>query len=557
MNKMFAYIIVGIITLYFGYLLFCRKKGDKKNDNSLRNVENRKHGKVVLNQNIDNKDINIQGKAIDGNNKLENKITNEMSSISINERLQDLEKKFELQEKGNKIRDGKIKLNEEENTKIKEENKKIKEENKKIKEELILTDLSVIIQKQEIKNLKNKNNMFLNAYKILYFRKIANILLEKIFVNYPNDFFITERIFKHSEQEKPGYKVNKFPIIIAKRKIGEFTINMINLLIDYLMYIKDFTSSFIHIAKAFPIQIEILFSIFGNYNVKKDENDNYVIEPSLLINTVLGDDNIQQKKDDIKENIEVKEEKIEDFAKENNAINNKIEDPKDKEKEVKEKKEGNLKGVKNNKKNGDMNGNTNSSENETYKNEEKEKEESSITNENNNLFILNEVQISKNIAMTEIDNMITSLKKNNQNFSENDIINKIKEIDLEKLLKEGNGFDTNELLKLKSIKELRDIINKNKDSFKEENIIDIYYIFKEWKNSFNQSYKAEEKFKKLVIYDEKIELDNIKKVASHLISSKDKENIIVFGDDPGDFKNIKFETLKEFNFQSYYDKVKK
>jgi hypothetical protein len=78
----------------------------------------------------------------------------------------------------------------------------------------------------------------------------------------------------HTNKEKPSYKANKFPIIIAKEKIKDFSINIINLLIDYLMYVKDFTSSFIHIAKKFPIQIEILFSIFGNSKIKKDENDN-------------------------------------------------------------------------------------------------------------------------------------------------------------------------------------------------------------------------------------------------------------------------------------------
>ena len=114
------------------------------------------------------------------------------------------------------------------------------------------------------------------------------------------------------------------------------------------MYIKDFTSSFTHTVKKFPIQIEILFSIFGNSKIKKDENDNYTINASYLIDAVLGD-NIQVKKDEKTENIEdieEKKEKMEEVPKENN---NKIDigkDPKDKDLALEEKKEDNLKEVK-------------------------------------------------------------------------------------------------------------------------------------------------------------------------------------------------------------------
>lgn len=369
----------------------------------------------------------------------------------------------------------------------------------------------MIIQAQKIKILNNKNNMSLNAYKILYFRKIANILLEKIFENYSDKFFKTESIFKQGNKEKTGYKANYFPIIIAKEKIGNFSINMINLLIDYLMYIKDFTSSFHHIVKNFPIQLEILFLKFGNSNIKKDENDNYLIETSFLINTVLGDDKIQEKKYDKKEN----------------KILNKInEDIKDKGKDIEEKKEGNLKGR-------------------------------TIKKKNDNKININEGQITKNYLMAKIDNIINSLKFNEQNFSENDIINQIKELNLEKLLKKENEFTKNELFKIKHIKELRDIINKNKDSLREGNIIDIYYIFQEWKNSFNQSYKAEENFKKLVIYDKKIELSDIKKVASYLINVPNKEKIEISRDGSGYFKNIKFNILKESRFDSYFNQYEK
>ena len=509
-------VILTLIVIYLSYLIIFPKKDDKKKDKSLKYLENKKHGKVDLNQNIGNKDNNNKEKTIDRNNKIENKKSIEISLRSMNDRLQEGKIIMELFKK--------------KENKIMEDMKIIEEEQKKLKEELQLTDLNMIIQEQKIKILENKNNMSLNAYKILYFRKIANILLEKIFENYSDEFFKTESIFKQGDKEKPGYKANYFPIIIAKEKIGNFSINMINLLIDYLMYIKDFTSSFNHIVKNFPIQLEILFSKFGDSNIKKDENNNYIIETSFLINTLLGDDNIQEKKNDKKENIEdikaKKEENMEEVLKENKIRNNIIKDIKDKDKDIEEKKKGNLKGR-------------------------------TIKKKNNNRININEGQMAKNNLMAKIDNIINSLKFNEQNFSENDIINKIKELNLEKLLTKENEFTKNELSKIKHIKELRDIINKNKDSLREGNIIDIYYIFLEWKNSFNKSYKAEENFKKLVIYDEKIELSDIKKVASYLINVPNKEKIEISSDVPEYFKNIKFNILKESQFDSYFNQYEK
>ena len=217
---------------------------------------------------------------------------------------------------------------------------------------------------------------------------------------------------------------------------------------------------------------------------------------------------------------------MEEVPKENKILNEIIKDIKDKDKDIEEKKKGNLKGR-------------------------------TIKKKNNNRININEGQMAKNNLMVKIDNIINSLKFNEQNFSENDIINKIKELNLEKLLTKENEFTKNELSKIQHIKELRDIINKNKDSLREGNIIDINYIFQEWKNSFNQSYKAEENFKKLVIYDEKIEFSELKKVASFLINAPIKEKIIISSDVPAEFKNIKFDILKESQFESYFNQYEK
>ena len=79
-------VILTLIVIYLSYLIIFPKKDDKKKDKSLKNLENQKHGKVDLNQNIDNKDHTTQEKTIDGNNKFENKKSIEISSRSVNER---------------------------------------------------------------------------------------------------------------------------------------------------------------------------------------------------------------------------------------------------------------------------------------------------------------------------------------------------------------------------------------------------------------------------------------------------------------------------------------
>ena len=145
-------IILTLIVIYLSYLIIFPKKDDKKNVKSLTHLENQKKGKVDLNQNIDNKDNNTQEKTNDGNNKIENKKSIEISLSSVNERLKEDEIIMELFKK--------------KENKIMEDMKIIEEEQKKIKEELQLTDLNMIIQEQKIKILENKNNMSLNAYKI-------------------------------------------------------------------------------------------------------------------------------------------------------------------------------------------------------------------------------------------------------------------------------------------------------------------------------------------------------------------------------------------------------
>ena len=61
-------------------------------------------------------------------------------------------------------------------------NKILKRELQEVKENLKINNLKHFINKQIINNLVRKNNMLLNSYKILYFRKISNIILDIIII---------------------------------------------------------------------------------------------------------------------------------------------------------------------------------------------------------------------------------------------------------------------------------------------------------------------------------------------------------------------------------------
>ena len=106
--------------------------------------------------------------------------------------------------------------------KIKTQEDKIKKQEDKIKtqEDKINSEgVENIIQKINIDMLMRKNDMLLNSYQVLYFRKIANILLHIILTKHKNSFVKTEKIF--IDTDRPEYLRRKFAIILAKEKINE------------------------------------------------------------------------------------------------------------------------------------------------------------------------------------------------------------------------------------------------------------------------------------------------------------------------------------------------
>ena len=196
-----------------------------------------------------------------------------------------------------------------------ERDNKIKELKKQIND----FGISSYLQKALNKNLKTfseKKMSFLdeqyhrimNSYKILYFRKISNLILDHLFKIHGTKFSKTEAIFLNNE--KPEFKQNKFPIICVDKsfdKIQNVDKYLINLIIDFLMYMKDFTSSIIHLSElSYNFQIEILSQYIGH---KVEIIDNkYYINTEELINLMFPENNTNNKLKDeqsIKKNLNI------------------------------------------------------------------------------------------------------------------------------------------------------------------------------------------------------------------------------------------------------------
>ena len=94
------------------------------------------------------------------------------------------------------------------------ENTKVEELENKINSQ----GVENIIQKLDINMLKRKYDMLFNSYQILYFRKIANILLYIILKKNENSFVKTEKIF--IDTDRPSYLQRSFAIILAIKEIN-------------------------------------------------------------------------------------------------------------------------------------------------------------------------------------------------------------------------------------------------------------------------------------------------------------------------------------------------
>ena len=143
--------------------------------------------------------------------------------------------------------------------------------------------------------LEEQYHKIMNSYKILYFSKMSNLILDRLFNIHGTKFSKTEAIFLNDE--KPEFKEKKFPIICVGKsfdKILNVDKYLINLIIDFLMYMKDFTSAIIHLSEfSYSFQIEILSQYIG-HKVEKS-NNKYYINTEELINLLFQQDNTNNK----------------------------------------------------------------------------------------------------------------------------------------------------------------------------------------------------------------------------------------------------------------------
>lgn len=99
----------------------------------------------------------------------------------------------------------------------------------------------------KINNLKNKLELILNSYKILYIRKLSNILLGKLYDEY-------EDILEETKVKKDHY------VTTCRKNIKGVSKNNINCIIDFLKHIKIKASDIIHIEdEKIKFQKEILY----------------------------------------------------------------------------------------------------------------------------------------------------------------------------------------------------------------------------------------------------------------------------------------------------------
>ena len=408
-------------------------------------------------------------------------------------------------------------------------------------------DLDRLIDDKRINILERKSNIFLNSYKVLYLRKIANIILDTILNSHCLDLYKTENMFR--DETKPIYKKRLFPIIIAKKDINSIGMNTINLLIDYLMFAKDFSSSVIHIVEKSQSQIEILFDLFGREKIKTN-NEVYTVSISLLINTFFSKNSKVNSKLENSDNLVIIEEK----KKEDNAdivnseVNKLITQNSNIINDIKEKQ-----------------GSVLSSENGHSTDDEKTKSLQMFSN-NINLKSSNEINIctiseednekarvlEKNILFKKIDEIIENLKEyyinKKNNILINDVIAQINSLNVDNLLKQENEFSENEILKLQKIKELNKLILSNNNLLDENAVIDGEFIFQKWKTTFHKNYKATEEFQDLVLYDENVKFGDLENAVKALIS---EQEINIFCEDPGDFKSYKMDTIAKSQFKNY------
>ena len=157
---------------------------------------------------------------------------------------------------------------------------KNEEESKNLKISLNIMDeidkQKDIYYRAKFNNINKNMRLLLNSYKVLFIRKLANLLLSEIYSNY------SESLIKVT--------ISKKNIVVVKpdiNKISEIPSYQIHLLIDFLRFIWEKCSSGIHINDDnFPLQKEIFYEYLKT--IKKNSNKNKKTVEPMEINDIIG-----------------------------------------------------------------------------------------------------------------------------------------------------------------------------------------------------------------------------------------------------------------------------
>ena len=205
-----------------------------------------------------------------------------------------LEGKYEELEGKNKELEGKNKELEGKNNDLEGENEQRKNEinNLKIYTNIMseINNQIEILSNNNFSYINNRLELILNSYKIIYMRKLSNLLLEQIYKKYSANL----------AKVKVSYgKIRKTIIVVLDpiKHPKKFDSYQVNLLIEYLRFIWDKSSSIIHVNdKDFPYQKEIFHEYLkGTIKTNKDKNiNNNSISVGNLV-TILFESNDEMK----------------------------------------------------------------------------------------------------------------------------------------------------------------------------------------------------------------------------------------------------------------------
>ena len=284
----------------------------------------------------------------------------------------------------------------------------------------------------------------------------------------------TQHIFKDSNNQK-------FPIIIAKGEINKIPKNKINQIIDFLMFLEEKCSNIIHFSdKSSVLQFESLTEILGG---KISKTEKSYLNATQALSILFDDLNVFQ------QNISIIN--LSDKDDENTLLN-----------QIKEE--------------------LNKIKIEKLNEETKNNEINLLLTENNSEETVENTTQSQNNKGNTVFNTIRNILYPNKNQRE---------------IIQGKIEKSIELLStIQLAKSDYENLNASLKGVEDKRKYDIGFLFLEWKKSFNQGYRTDKIFKKLVKLEKDTSIESIKNNLTILVPNL---KIEIFHEDFHNFtKNI-------------------